>query len=217
MHTKLKEQKQAQLLRRKGLSLSEISKELKISKSSCSLWCRNIILPIEKQQILNQRGGQSGRGAIVNKLKRQKQLEDIAKQAIKNFDPIKPTQVKRLKDIGTVIYWAEGTKKNIVDITNSDPEMIKIAMLWLRRVCKVDEKRIRISIFYHTGQNEIKIKKYWSKITKIPLKQFNKSIFKKEGTGHRKNILYMGTCKIRICDRNLLHTILTWIKQLYLV
>jgi hypothetical protein len=46
------------------------------------------------------------------------------------------------------------------------------------------------------------------------LSQFQKSILKKEGTGHRKNILIYGTCKIRVCDCDLLHKILAEIDQL---
>ena len=45
----------------------------------------------------------------------------------------------------------------------------------------------------------------------IPIPQFGKSYIKREGTGHRKNILYNGTIKIEVCDKNLLHKILGWI------
>ena len=39
-----------------------------------------------------------------------------------------------------------------------------------------------------------------------------KTHVKKEGTGHRKNILYNGTLRIIICDVRLLRKILGWIE-----
>ena len=47
------------------------------------------------------------------------------------------------------------------------------------------------------------------------LKQYGfivvKSYIKKEGTGHRKNILYNGTIRVDICNSDLLYKILGWI------
>lgn len=152
-----------------------------------------------------------------NKNKRQKQLLDISIAAKAEIVPFDPNDLERLKDIGTTLYWAEGGKRHKkVDITNSDPQIIRIGMHWLRVICKVPEHRFKATIYYHAGQNEEEIKQYWSTVTGIPLTQFGKSIFKKEGTGHRKRILYYGTCKVVVCDADLLHRILTWIKQLHL-
>ena len=55
------------------------------------------------------------------------------------------------------------------------------------------------------------MKAYWASITDIPISQFGKSYIKKEGTGHRKNVLYQGTIRIQISNTDLLHTILGWI------
>jgi hypothetical protein len=208
---------QAQELRQHGKSLSWISAELGVAKSSVSLWCRFIDLDEKQKNLLFSRANSPKNGALANKLKRQKELDVISQMARLEINRLTTNDLVRLKDIGTVIYWAEGTKKNLVDITNSDPEMIKVAMAWFRLICGVEESKFRACIYYHTGQDELKIRQYWSGITGIPLEQFHKSIFKKEGTGHRKNILEFGTCKIRVCDRNLLHRILTWIRQLYFV
>lgn len=83
---------------------------------------------------------------------------------------------------------------------------------WLRIICEVPEGKFRASLHLHSGQDEKQIKEYWSKITNIPQSQFNKSYIKKEGSGYRKNILYNGTIKVRVCDSNLLHRVLGWIE-----
>ncbi|MBI3261284.1 hypothetical protein HYZ64_02875 [Candidatus Berkelbacteria bacterium] len=216
MIAKTLQQEQAKLLRKQGKSLSKISLELGVSKSSVSVWSSNIVLSNSQVGKLRDRSEAQKLGALANKIKRQKELEKIRSFSAREIEKLQPHDLKRLKDIGTIIYWAEGSKKNCVDITNSDPNLIKVAMLWFRKVCRVPESKFKVSVFYHEGQNEKKMRKYWSEITGVSLEQFHKSIFKKEGTGHRKNILYMGTCKIRICDKNLLCKILTWIEQFHL-
>lgn len=156
-------------------------------------------------------------GALANKVKRQREVKVIQQRARQDIPRLQENELNRLRDLGVALYWAEGTKVgNSVDFTNSDPEMMRIAMLWLRKVCKVPEEKFRIAIYYHNGQIENEIKEYWSKVTGVPLTQFTGSILKKEGTGQRKKVLYMGTCKVRVCDKDLLYRILAWINQLHL-
>ena len=216
MIQRLEKISKAKYLREDGKSLNEIATTLNVAKSTASLWCRGIELSQKQKDNLGLKNQGYILGALANKVKRQKEVAIIRKRSLGEIEPLDKNDLKRLKDIGTMLYWAEGTKKNVVDITNSDPEIIKIGMLWFRKVCGVEEDKFRASIFYHFGQNEIEIKKYWSDISGIPLEQFTKSMFKKEGTGHRTNILYNGTCKIRINNKNLLYRILTWMEQLHI-
>ena len=87
-------------------------------------------------------------------------------------------------------------------------------MKWFRKICQIPNERFRAHLHLHTGLDEEKAKNYWSKITKIPLKQFGKTYFKKEGTGHRKNILYNGTIRIRFGSEDLRHKIFSWIEEI---
>jgi transposase len=216
MKLKSKQKIQARQLRVEGMSLRDISRTVGISKSTASLWCKDIKLSEEQISKLISRPENAKYGSLALHLKREREKAVIREEAINEIDQIDPLDLKRLKDIGTMLYWAEGGKGKCVDITNSDPEVMRLAMLWLRKICHVPEEKFRPSIYYHYNQNEEEIKQYWSEITQVPLEQFYKSIFKQEGTGHRKRILYMGTCKVRILDANLLYRILTWIKQLHL-
>lgn len=111
-----------------------------------------------------------------------------------------------------MLYWAEGNKKRSVGITNSDSELIRFMMKWFRIVCNVCDSRFKIYLNIHSGQDDYQIKKFWSSVINLPVSQFGKSYIKKEGTGHRKNILYNGTIKIQVCDKNLLYKILGWIE-----
>ena len=57
---------------------------------------------------------------------------------------------KQLKVAGIMLYWAEGAKVNFndrnwtIDFANSNPGMVKLFLKFLRLICGVDEKRIRI-------------------------------------------------------------------------
>lgn len=216
MLKKVIEYQKARLLRQGGKSLKEISDILGVAKSSVSLWCKKITLSNDRIIQLRSRKNAPKNGAQANRTKRQKELALIREEAQLEVVPFTADQLDRLKDIGTIIYWAEGTKKRLVDITNSDPYIIRLAMRWFREICHVPESKFRISVFYHYNHDEEKLRDYWSRLTGVPLTQFHKSIFKQEGTGHRKNRHEFGTCKVRICDKNLLHRILTWVGQFHL-
>lgn len=111
-----------------------------------------------------------------------------------------------------MLYRAEGNKSGKVGISNSDPNMVEFMMYWLRRYCRVDNAKFKPFLNLHSGQDEDEIKDFWSKIIKLPKEQFGKSYIKKEGTGHRKNVLYKGTSRVDICNLNLLYKILGWIE-----
>lgn len=83
---------------------------------------------------------------------------------------------KKLKIAGIMLYWAEGGKANpakrmwTVDFANSNPKMIKLFLKFLRQICGVDESRLRVLLYCYANQNVETLKKYWTKITEIPLK-----------------------------------------------
>ncbi len=214
MRAKLVEKRMVRNLRKRGLSYREIGREIKVSKSSISLWCQGIVLNPKQRERLKNKRPQGNLGALANKIKRKKEILEIREASFKEISQITDSDFKLL---GAMLYWGEGDKKHSTGVTNSDPAIIRFMMKWFRKVCKVPENKFKVSIYYHAGQREDAIKTYWSKITGVPLSQFHKSIFKKEGTGHRKNVLYNGTCKIRICDEDLRHKILAWIEKIYLL
>jgi len=120
-----------------------------------------------------------------------------------------------------MLYWAEGCKTVGLSITNSDKRIILFMIKWLEKVLKINiKKQIKAHLHIHVGDDDLKIKKYWSKITGIPLHNFGKSFIKSQGTGHRKNILPNGIMRIRVYGKgmeNLRHKIMTWVDEIYRV
>lgn len=219
MKPKLNKKRIVRRLRKQGLSYNEILQKVSAAKSSISLWCRGIELtPGQKNRLIKKveknrrRFGRLGPGSKSIALKRRKEIYKIKKTAKKEIRPLTPYESKI---VGAMLYWAEGSKGGGVEITNSDPKLIKFIIRWLKEICGVTSKRLSARLNIHANQNDKKIKKYWSKITNIPLSQFGKSYIKPEGTGHRKNILYNGVIRVKFGNEDLRHRIMAWIKALY--
>lgn len=122
---------------------------------------------------------------------------------------------RELSLIGASLYACEGTKarrdsrgKNrwiySIELTNSDPVIIEVFSLFLRKIIMPDWGRVRGQIFFYPDLDEKKLKKIWSKSSGIPLKQFQKSICLKRKTGKFKSNP-LGTFKMRYsCKKDFL-------------
>ncbi len=210
-----KDKKQAVFLRKMGKSYSEISRELRIPKSTLSYWLRDVGMKRILREKLNRRSNEAGLKALLkrNKLqtmeaqKRANVIMEKSAQEIMNLD------LEKLRLIGVALYLGEGGKsQNRVDFTNSNPEIIRLIMIFFRQTCKVREEKFRIQLSIHDGKNIPRAKKYWSEITGVPEKQFikvNLSISKYSKKKRRKKLPF-GTIQIRIADVRLFHRIQGW-------
>ena len=111
-----------------------------------------------------------------------------------------------------MMYWGEGSKSNGVEIANADPKIVKFMIQWLKKSCNISHEKIKARINIHKNQSDLEVKKYWSKLTCIPLESFWKSYIKPDGTGHRKKILPNGVIKVRAGGEDLRHKIMGWIE-----
>ena len=115
----------------------------------------------------------------------------------------------RRKLIGSILWWTEGTKsrkdkrwKNswtyAVEITNTNPAIIKLFLDFLRHDIGVEEPKLKVQLQVHEGDDQAGLEAYWSSITDIPKERFTKTIVRPKGNkvGRSK-----GTCKIRYCDK----------------
>lgn len=115
--------------------------------------------------------------------------------------------IKELTILGASLYACEGTKERrdyrsenryiySIELTNSDPRIIKTFSVFLKKIIKADWSRVRGQIFLYPDLSEKKLKSVWSKSSGIPLRKFQKSIYLKQKFGKFKpNPL--GTFKIR--------------------
>ena len=123
---------------------------------------------------------------------------------------------KELKISGAMLYWGEGSKwpgEKIVDFANSDIEMIKVFLKFLRVICGVKEEKLRVYLYCHSNQNSQFLIKHWSKITNIPIKQFTKPYIKKEYNKNKTGKMKYGLIHIRYADKKLLDFMRNLIKE----
>lgn len=214
---KKKEKNRAVALRRKGKSLNEISRTLRVSKASVSLWVRDIALSAQQRSRLNANGYSVDAiekrriRRIENTRERHKKVSDAAKQSIESLSR------RELLLVGAALYWGEGgkTEKGMARVSNSDPELIRIMMRFFREICDVPEKRFRGHVHTFSHLNAQKAERFWSKVSGIPRHQFYKTYTKPSSASLGKmDRLPYGTFQIYVCDTVLFFTIKGWIERL---
>ena len=202
----------AETLRKEGFSFGEISERLKISKSTASLWLRDIKLSKEaKKRIyeLGVEGRKNSEKSVQSRILKENKtiLEKVRKTISKNN-----LLAEDLKIVCALLYWCEGgkTEKSQLTFINSDPKLVKYFVTIFRKAFDVDEKRFRALIHVHKYHNISRQIKFWSEITKIPKSQFNKP-YSKPNTGKRKKENYQGCISVRYYGREI------WQEMLFLI
>ncbi|MFA6973846.1 MAG: hypothetical protein WC238_03890 [Parcubacteria group bacterium] len=125
-------------------------------------------------------------------------------------------RARRLKIMGAMLYWGEGYKvgkKSMVDFANSDKDMILLFLKFLRIVCGIDEKKLRVYSYFYSNQDINRNINYWSKLTGISKKQFSKPYVRNDFKEEKKDKMPHGLIHIRYSDKKLLNLILSWIEE----
>jgi len=177
---KILDHKRAIAMRMNGKSYNEIAKELGICKSSLSYWLRDLKLSKEAQDILGRKSNYpKEKFAEYNRLKSKKvalENSQIRENACNKIDFVSD---KELLLIGAALYWGEGYKNNQskrknyhISFVNSDPEMAKIFLKFVKNILNVPEDKIRPRIQLHHNVSRDGALDYWSKITAISKDRF---------------------------------------------
>lgn len=174
----------ARKLRSEGESVKVIAKLVKVSRSTASLWVRDIVLSVEQLEQLKRReltGGEKGRirGSLIQKQRRLELIESNKKKGIKEIGILTNREEFIL---GLSLYWAEGAKKTrVVELCNSDIAMLQFIIYWLQKYFFLAKKdiRLRLGINEMHRPREKVVLKYWSEKTGFDLSYFDKTSFKK--------------------------------------
>ena len=163
---KVKEQEQARALWARNRTLADIARTLGVSKSSVSLWVRDVPFT----PTLRLRGPQ----------RRPHPAHEAKLRQIEELNRAGKTRIGRLSDeaflvAGIALYAGEGAKADgLVKFANSDPEMVRFFCAWFRRFFCVDESRLRASVYLHQGLDLDAVEAFWSDLAEIPRRQFGK-------------------------------------------
>lgn len=225
MITKKLEKQKAIALRRKGKTYKEILSVVSVAKSTLSIWLRSVDLSKkQKQRISEERLAGSRKGGAVKKKQRIDRQNKILKES--NADILNISD-KDLFIIGVILYWAEGSKEkeykpgSLFQFSNMDPRIIRIILVWILKVCKIERNMLIFNIFLHESQKDkvLEVRKYWSKITGFPISSFNTIYWKRNKLKtNRRNIeeKYYGVLKIKVRESSgLVRQIAGWSEGIY--
>lgn len=221
-----KDKAEAIAMREGGQSYTQISQALGISKSTLSLWLRDLSLSQEAKEKIAARVSATSIAALIRRNKDQTVLaaERALKIRIEAQNEVQTLLENKLFVAGVSLYWAEGYKKGAygskwkcVDFANSDPEMVSLIMLFFLQVCQVKLQDIKIQLIAHPNINVDEAVLFWSNLTCVPKEQFIKTSLSlsKYSQGKRsKNSLTHGTVHVRIYDVKLFFRLIGWIDGL---
>lgn len=225
MIIKTQEKEKAISLRKQGKTYSEILSVVPIAKSTLSLWLQSMDLSKkQKQRITKARLDASKRGG---EAKRKQRIDKQNKIFLEASSDITSISEKELFLIGVVLYWAEGTKEkeyhpgSPFQFSNMDPKIIRIILIWLLKVCKIERNMLIFNIFLHESHKSRveEVKTYWSKITGSTINSFTTIYWKKNKLKtSRRNVgeKYYGVLKIKVRNSSsLVRKIASWSEVIY--
>jgi len=85
---------------------------------------------------------------------------------------------------------------------------------WLVRYCQITKQDVKIRLYIHKIYADKQCEKFWSKITGIPLDNFQRTIYKPTPHKIKKNPEYKGCVQLRVLRVNLFWRIMGWIEAL---
>ncbi len=189
--------KLSEKLRLSGMSYGQISKKLDIPKSTLSLWLKDIPLSTEhKKKLYTKQVQMITSGNYGQKQRREKEVALIIAKS--ELDIIRPITDESYRLFGSALYWAEGSKTKMFQMTNSDPYLILFWVRWVKKIFNVSPRRLTARLNIYPQQSEIEIKKFWSDLTDIPVSRFGKSYIKPLSNNYKRNNLYYGTIRIEV-------------------
>lgn len=152
-------------MRKEGRSYREIQDVVGVSKSTLSLWLRDVPLTEEQQRALAMRGPaathKNSQAARANATRRRSVVQTTAKAQITHLSE------SELFVAGVVAYWAEGAKNKPwrsgtrVRFMNSDPRLVRLFLSWLCLI-GVSSDRIAFRLQIHESADVEQALRFWA-------------------------------------------------------
>jgi len=198
-------------LRRMGLTYSEIQSVIPVPRGTLSNWSQEVTLTQAQIAAMKDRTGPDTQRGIPRDTQRKRRLEiETIRSEARCFAESNLCDPHFVG--GVVLYWGEGSKtRNSLDLSNADPAALRMFIRWVRRYLDGNAE-FGLSMHLHEGNDESAAKSYWAKAVGLPGARFTKTFIKPPGTGHRKNHLKHGVCRVRALQpSNHWNRVMVWI------
>jgi hypothetical protein len=203
-------------MRRNGKSYNEIYSALKVPRATLSNWfskidwsndiVKKLADAVQKQHTVRLIELDKTRGEHLKHA-----YEEARKEAKEDLIELK---YNPLFIAGLMLYWGEGDKltKYSTAITNTDPDLIRLYVFFLKNVCRIPENKIKAHVLIYPDLKDEDCRKYWAHESGIDLSCFTKSTTI-VGRHKTRRIKY-GVCMVGISSTYFKVKMLEWLKLL---
>jgi len=195
----------AREMRLEGRSYREIRAEVPVSKSTLSLWLKDVPISDEQRALLLQRqvDGRERRATALRarRIATQRRVHAEASGEIGNLSP------RELHLIGVILYWAEGTKdkpwsrrSEDVRFINSDEGLIRLFLAWLSQL-GFENEQLSFRVAIHETADAVAATTYWADLVgESPARFLRPQLKRHQPKTNRKNTgaEYRGCLIIRV-------------------
>ncbi|WP_031104608.1 terminase gpP N-terminus-related DNA-binding protein [Streptomyces sp. NRRL S-146] len=192
----------ARELRLQGWTYDQIEAELGCSRSSVSLWVRDLPKPERRDP------AEQAKLAAQKRWEHELAVRDEERQRTKRAaaQEIGELSARDLFMAGVALYWAEGAKdkpyarRENVLFVNSDPGVIRLYLAWLN-LLGVERDRLRYRVMIHATADIEGAERFWADAVGVEVSTFQKTTIKKHNPKTvRKNVGegYRGCLVIRV-------------------
>ncbi|GDY44976.1 hypothetical protein SANT12839_058580 [Streptomyces antimycoticus] len=186
----------AREMRLQGMTYDRIQLELGCSKSSISLWVRDLPKPDRPPRTREEASAIAKRGWEATLRQREIERQRTKLAAAREVGELTD---RELFLVGVGLYWSEGAKSKPHNPTeratfiNSDPDMIQLYLAWLS-LLGVEPERLRYRVMIHESAQVADAERYWAEaigadvtaLERTTLKKHNpKTVRKNVGEGYR--------------------------------
>jgi len=174
---KVEAQEKAREMRAEGRTLLDIATVLGVSKSSVSVWVRDVEFEAQPRRASAHR---------------RPHAQHLAKLAqIAECDRLGVERIGTLSDeaflaAGAALYAGEGAKGQLL-FANTDPKTVSFFCAWLRNFFTIDESRLRVRVYLHEGLDLDAAEWFWSEVAGVPRSQFRAPYRARNDPTRRRN------------------------------
>jgi hypothetical protein len=178
-------------MRLAGASYPEIVRALGVSKSSVSLWVRDV--PYQERLGLSDDPRRTGAERYLAE-RRRVVFAERQNEKLGSANEIGELTDRELLIAGAVAYWAEGAKAKpwrpaeVFRFANSDPAMVQLFLRWLE-LNGVDASRLRFQVQIHESADVEKAQEFWAACVNQPVDRLQPPTLKRhKPLTNRKNV-----------------------------
>ncbi len=175
---KVVERQRAREMRAGGMTMPDIAIALGVSRSSVSLWTRDVPVPPMARR---RTRSHTDHPAKVRAREEVEAMDALGRERLGDLNE------QAFLAAGAALYAGEGTKHDGVRFANTNPDIVSFYVRWLRHFFEIDESRLRARIYLHTELDLEAATAYWSSLLGIPAEQFGQPHLVQRTAGLRRN------------------------------